>query len=223
MNKIIASIIAVAIAVCAYAQTDVTKFLGIPVDGSKAAMIRKLKAKGFCANPYNEDVLEGTFNGRNVEVYVITNGNKVCRIAIADADPVDERSIQIRFNRLCHQFENNPKYITIGYELIPHDEDISYEILVNKKRYEAVFYQKPIDITFFKEKIMPALSNRYTPEQLANPTDAIKKDIEEIFGMYGGEITMQKSVWFMINYFHGKYYITMYYDNGHNQANGEDL
>ncbi|WP_417178871.1 hypothetical protein [Barnesiella intestinihominis] len=30
-----------------YAQKDVTKFLGIPVDGTKTAMIQKLKAKGF--------------------------------------------------------------------------------------------------------------------------------------------------------------------------------
>lgn len=30
-----------------YAQQDVTKFLGIPVDGSKSEMIQKLKAKGI--------------------------------------------------------------------------------------------------------------------------------------------------------------------------------
>ena len=31
----------------AFAQKDVTKFLGIPVDGTKTQMIQKLKAKGF--------------------------------------------------------------------------------------------------------------------------------------------------------------------------------
>ena len=30
-----------------YAQKDVTKFLGIPVDGSESEMVKKLKEKGF--------------------------------------------------------------------------------------------------------------------------------------------------------------------------------
>ena len=45
-----------SISVCAQ-QKDVTRFLGIPVDGSKSEMIRKLKAKGFESNPYDKEVL----------------------------------------------------------------------------------------------------------------------------------------------------------------------
>ena len=37
------------------------------------------------------------------------------------------------------------------------------------------------------------------------------------------DLYLKKSVWFMINERFGKYYIIMYYDNGYNQANGEDL
>lgn len=37
---------------------DVTKFLGIPVDGTKAAMIQKLKTKGFKSISYGSDVME---------------------------------------------------------------------------------------------------------------------------------------------------------------------
>lgn len=33
----------------------------------------------------------------------------------------------------------------------------------------------------------------------------------------------KKSVWFMIAEQFGEYYILLYYDNGYNQANGEDL
>lgn len=33
--------------VYAFAQKDVTQFLGIPVDGTKTEMVQKLKAKGF--------------------------------------------------------------------------------------------------------------------------------------------------------------------------------
>ena len=37
------------------------------------------------------------------------------------------------------------------------------------------------------------------------------------------QLLEKKSVWFMINNSLGSYYILMYYDNGYNQANGEDL
>ena len=43
MKKIIAGFIFMLIAICAHAQKDVTQFLGIPVDGSKYAMIQKLR------------------------------------------------------------------------------------------------------------------------------------------------------------------------------------
>ena len=33
----------------------------------------------------------------------------------------------------------------------------------------------------------------------------------------------KKPVWFTISEFRGKYYITMFYDNEYNTANGEDL
>ena len=37
------------------------------------------------------------------------------------------------------------------------------------------------------------------------------------------EVVSKKSVWFTISEFQGKYYISMFYDNVYNQANGEDL
>ena len=62
------------------AQTDVTYFLGIPVDGSKNEMIQKLKLKGFVINPHAEGVLTGKFNGADVSVHIVTNNNKVYRM-----------------------------------------------------------------------------------------------------------------------------------------------
>ena len=59
MKRIIFSLMIVMMAFTATAQNDVTKFLGIPVDGTKAEMIRKLKAKGFTSSPYDRDVLTG--------------------------------------------------------------------------------------------------------------------------------------------------------------------
>ena len=202
-----------------YAQQDVTKFLGIPVDGSKSEMIQKLKAKGYTSSPLDKDVLVGEFNGADVNIHVVTNNNKVYRIMICDVNNIDERAIQIRFNRLCEQFVNNSKYSSLPLEeyMIPDDEDISYEITVHKKRYEAVFYQKT-DETFMAKQIEAAFP-QYTKEQLANPSEELRAEIVNFVTQY----ISKKAVWFMINERLGKYCITMYYDNENNNANGEDL
>lgn len=202
-----------------YAQQDVTKFLGIPVDGSKSEMIQKLKAKGYTSSPLDKDVLVGEFNGADVNIHVVTNNNKVYRIMICDVNNIDERAIQIRFNRLCEQFVNNSKYSSLPLEeyMIPDDEDIFYEITVHKKRYEAVFYQKT-DETFMAKQIEAAFP-QYTKEQLANPSEELRAEIVNFVTQY----ISKKAVWFMINERLGKYCITMYYDNEYNNANGEDL
>ena len=127
-----------------YAQREVTKFLGIPVDGTKSEMIRKLKAKGFEEIPGSDGTLTGEFNGSEVLLGVQTNNNKVWRIVLMDAYVVDEAKIKVRFNRLCQQFSNNPKYVVAGdadYSL-SEDFKISYEIDVHHKQIEASFFQK---------------------------------------------------------------------------------
>ena len=50
MKKILLAIILLLTSISSYAQSDITKFLGIPVDGSKSEMIRQLKDKGFVSS-----------------------------------------------------------------------------------------------------------------------------------------------------------------------------
>lgn len=209
---------------------DVTKFLGIPVDGTKGEMISKLRAKGFTGSSYDRNILQGEFNGRDVNVHVVTNNRKVYRIMVSDANPVGESEIKIRFNNLCNQFENNEKYTSMSLsddnvQTIPADENISYNMIVNKKRYEAVFYQKPesLDSLAIKKEVQAKILSKYTPEQLENPTEEIQSDIIRQSFLISMELIAKKAVWFMISEFSGKYYITMFYDNVYNQANGEDL
>ena len=214
------------ISIVGMAQNDVTKFLGIPVDGNKSDMISKLKSKGFKQSPYDEDVLTGEFNGKDVNVYIITNNNKVCRIMVCDENTMDEVSIKIRFNRLCDQFNNNSKYINLLGEdqKIKEHEDISYEMLAHEKRYAAIFYQVP-DTTAasYTEDFQSMIFSKYSKEQLENPSEEITQDIIEMTAMYIIDKATKKSVWFMISECYGEYYITMYYDNEYNRANGEDL
>ena len=226
MKRFILSLVLCCISIIGMAQTDVTKFLGIPVDGNKSEMMRKLKSKGFRQSPYAEGVLTGKFNGMDVNVYIITNNDKVCRIMVCDANTMDETSIRIRFNTLCEQFENNSKYCVIpgSDQRIKEDEDISYEITVNKKRYEAIYYQLPdTTVTKYNEEIQSMIYSKYTKEQLENPSEEISQDIYQMAGMYALDKAAKKPVWFMIAEFYGQYQIAMYYDNEYNRANGEDL
>lgn len=209
MKKILAAISAFILSTSLYAQ-EVTKFLGIPVDGTKAEMIQKLKAKGFTSNAYDRNILEGEFNGEKVNIHVVTNNNKVYRIMVCDKNSIDETSIKIRFNNLCRQFKNNDKYMPAIEEeqTLSDDENISYEMTVNKKRYEAVFYQLPSLGEMIK--IKDTWLNMTEEERKEN----VKESLKEI---------VPRCVWFMISEFHGKYYIVMFYDNEYNRANGEDL
>ena len=204
-------------------QKDITQFLGIPINGSKSEMIRKLKAKGFESSIYDKDVLTGEFNGTEVNVHVVTNNNKVCRIFVQDISSQNEGDIIIRFNRLCRQFESNGKYVYFGDYTIPDNEDVGYEMAVNNKRYEAVYYQLPADTAAFKIQAKEFLMSKYTEEQLTNPTEEQSKEIENTMFSYFSDVLMNKSVWFMIDETYGSYRILMYYDNEYNRANGEDL
>ena len=145
MKKILSVLLLLLLSISIYAQQDVTKFLGIPVDGSKAAMIQKLKEKGFTYNT-TTDFLEGVFNGEEVYIHIQTNKNKVWRIAVGDKTGRDEGQIKIRYNKLFQQFEDNSKYtISKTSHKLSDSEDISYEISVHKKQYASAFYQLPYE------------------------------------------------------------------------------
>ena len=105
MKKIL-FILLMLVSITAFAENDVTKFLGIPVDGFKQDMIQKLKAKGYRYNAAS-DCLTGEFNGSDVEISVATNNNKVWRIMVVDANYSSETDIKIKFNKLVGQFQNN--------------------------------------------------------------------------------------------------------------------
>lgn len=174
-----------------FAQVEVTKFLGIPVDGTAAEMISKLKEKGFTSVSSTTDMLEGEFNGKNVYVTVQTNNRKVWRVGVIDTNGYDETQVKIEFNNLCRQFKANSKYVGLDGQTIPESEDVGYEVDVHNKRYEVVFFQKL-------------------------QTGDLEIDDE----------MRNRMVWFLINKSplgYGKYCIMIYYENGYNKANGEDL
>lgn len=225
------------------AQQDVTTFLGIPVDGTKSEMIEKLKEKGFVYSA-NSDFLQGEFNGEEVVIGVVTNNNRVWRIAVMDKNVRDEQQIKIRYNELCRQFSNNKRYTSSllnkdSSYVIPYDEDVSYQMSVEEKTYEASFIQNPDTATFFNNPIMQkecptiykmvleiGVSNFENDKVINEYLKSVPKEeamnyVLETFRMVS--FLSKKSVWFKISGSYDRYYIVMYYDNQYNKANGEDL
>lgn len=145
MKRLITVILAlfVSIAISAQTNSNVLKFMGIPVDGSKTQVIQKLEKKGFKYDSTN-DCLTGQFNGWNdTHIMISTNKNKVDRIAVNTLFTLNTANIRVSYNNLLQQFNTNDKYIASEEnEFISEDEDISYEITVHDKRYEATFYPK---------------------------------------------------------------------------------
>lgn len=180
-------------------ERNVTKFLGIPIDGFKSDMIRELEKKGY---QYDEeqDWLSGEYNGEDVFIKVQTNNNKVWRIAVMDITNRNESQIRIRYNNLCKQFENNKRYEALIDYTIPEKEDISYEMLVNNKEYQASYLQDSRVDTVG-----------------VNSVERLKEAFAKIEG-YENRV-----VWFTISQIGTGYCITMFYENRYNQAKGEDL
>jgi hypothetical protein len=209
--------------ILSHAQKDVTQFLDIPVDGYKPDMIEKLKSKGYTfLNKEESDVLEGEFNGQDVYISIGTNNNKVYRIGLVDKQSTNETNIKIRFNNLIQQFSENSRYLStsdsmIAKIIIPEDEDISYKMMAENKRYEATFYQKTLTLDSLnneKEIQMAKEPNEYNYEKV---NELILEVVEEKFK------SLEKTVWFMIAEEYGKYQIYMFYENAYNKADGSQL
>lgn len=227
MKRIITMLFAVIISMTTFAQKDVTKFLGIPIDGTMSEMKAKLKAKGFKADSYlHENQLCGTFNGLESIITLVSNNNKIWRVVVTDLTPTDETNIRIRYNKLLSQFKRNRQYVNLQWQtnnFIEENENISYNMDINNKRYEAVFYQLPSDTLAIRNHAQNRLLEKYTEEQIENPTTDQTFEMGKIVDQACWEILEKRAVWFMISEIYEKYCINIYYDNGYNQADGEDL
>ena len=232
MKKIVLFIL-LMLPVAVMAQKDVTTFLGIPVDGTKDAMIHKLAQKGFKKAPYGKGYdMTGEFNGEKVELNIVTYKNKVWRIAVADKTIRPESDIRIRFNNLVDQFDTNNKYIPVNFGQqnfkIQFDENISYEMMVNNKRYQAAYYQivdvSKIDTSEIQNSIKQALIKKYGESAVEKKETAVVTEAQKLAIEHYTDILDHKHVWFMINrQGYNNYSIFLYYDNEYNHFSNEDL
>lgn len=203
-------------------KSDVTTFLGIPVDGTVSNMKQKLIAKGF---KQDSNMLSGQFNGQDVYLSIVANKGKVWRVAVINKTPYSEEQIRTLFNYLVGQFKNSSKYVYMEEynPTIDESEDIGYEMSIHKIEYKAHFWQKShIESDSIK------LKEQFKLSFLKECPNASLKDIEtackvmlNVFKLTG---QLSKPVWFQIDkdYYKG-YRIFIFYDNEYNKPNGEDL
>lgn len=229
MKRLVIVIAAMLSCALSYGQGTI-KFLGIPVDGRESEMVFKLKQKGFRMDADGR-CLEGTFNGKPSYVYIHTNNRKVDRIMVANQHTTTKRQIRIEYNNLLEQFKNNDKYLSIGNEPIPEDEDIAYEITVHDKDYSAYFYLNPFSDEFADDEYLDKLGDMAEEEVKKLILDnGVEEPTEERVSALL-QVTMLKKavenspgvVWFKIVEHMGEYYLAIFYDNYANQAHGEDL
>ena len=155
------------------------KFLGIPIDGTESQFASELRAKGFTYNSASKS-FKGQFNGKNVDVYLHTNHNLVDRVYVA-FPATNEEGIRVEYNQLLRQFQENEKYMDLDMnEKIPDDDDISYEISVKSKRYQASFsyFDPDRDRVAFMNALLDELSDFFTKEQLEKMKEFTKKMAE---------------------------------------------
>ena len=228
MKKII-SLLLLAVSLSTFAEVYPTKFLGIPIDGTKEEMTKKLQQKGFRYDG-ETDALRGEFNGEEVLIRFVTNNNKVWRVFVNYATPRDGYQIRLAYNKLFNQFSNNKNYISadLQQEEISAKEDIAHEMLINDKTYEASFLQKTheLDTTAIKQYTLDCVESVKTYSALEGKvyTDEESAAAAMLCMFLGVKSEyLNNSVWFRITKIRGEYYISLYYDNLNNQANGEDL
>lgn len=225
MKKLIVLLIATLLGLELMAQEDVTKFLGIPVTGSKTAMIQKLKAKGYTYNA-SKDCLEGEFNGMDVRIYVVTNNNKVYRIMVEDKYGFDDVEIISHYNVLLRQFEQNKRYIPYSNDnkLIDKDEDVSHRLITSNYRYEAAFIQTGVIDSVQKNKEIDEIfhSRNRDIDIYQMSQEERQAEMNNCYEQWKSKHE-NKLVWFMIQRDISRYKINLFYDNVYNQAHGEDL
>ena len=239
MKKLITILV---LALCSYtlaaqnSNEGTLKFLGIPIDGSKSQMIEQIKAKGFTFNSY-PDCLQGQFNGKNVDVYVVDNHGVTYRVFVAFPE-TDEYEIRTEFNHLLSQFMRNDKYVPMKECVaIDQKEDISYEMSVHNKQYGASFsYISPDVFTpeqtskihDFVEKYktmsedetqqyIESMAASFSPDSASSSPEDIMMAMNRVASLLSG------NVWFKIIRDGIDYQIGLYYDNIKNMPNGEDL
>ena len=157
---------------------------------------------------------------------------------VCQVNTCNEANIKTRFNNLVYQFNNNKKYFAAeDDQYIADDVDISYEMLVNNKHFDATFHQVHTkdEIKEMRQMIydnyntiVNELTNSVELSEVGVDLEMFKKDktdenIDALVYLVETMYMMSNAVWFRIQSYGSEYYLSIFYDNLSNRPNGEDL
>lgn len=201
-----------------------TRFLGFPVDGPKATMIKNLESVGFEYH-LREDCFTGYYFGEPVYVFLKVRDYKVNRVLLYEITQRDSSEIKQRFNQTYKLFKKDDKYVYMEDKdaKIAPNENITMGISHYSRNYKAVFGQKqttPADSIAIQKK---ASSYSNTPEI---DTNALKSNFRErcrriharalARSVSTTDDRFMNQVWFAISEKFGKYALIYSYDNLYN-------
>lgn len=225
MKKSFISIVVFFLTVCSVlAQVKVSEnilsFSGVPINGTKAQIIKSLSTKGF---EYSDlyDHLTGMFNGEEVTLKISTNHGVVDRIIVNYPYCSEGNDTRIKYNMLLSRFNRNDKYICINpRKEVPAEERINRMLSDNSKYYDAVYF-------YLKQGSDPEQwANEYKKEyqkMYNKPLAGLSyEEMEEALFCLSNKISEAVSgvVWFTMV---SQHQININYINFKNRPRGEDL
>ena len=137
MKRILNIIMMTMLALTTQAQQSITEFMGIPVDGSKTSLIKKLKNKGVVNMQCIMDNID-----YNIKIY--DHKGKVYRISLIEKKGTDDPCVAVKkYNDLVTRYKNDTRDYT-EYEsndLIREANSQRYKRFISEGFYYAEFFQ----------------------------------------------------------------------------------
>ena len=178
MKRIITIAAMLVLTVTLSAQGDATTFLGIPVDGPRASVIRSLEDKGFVRS--GRDVLTGDVDGKRHTVRVMAHKGKVYRIAVTEENGTTVVGIAVqKYNTLIGQYKDSSDYTE--YEtnrLISVTDNGSHRRNIAEGWYYAEFFQKA-DPQLYDRLVSVTITDEDGDYRIRRCYDNIKNSPEE--------------------------------------------
>lgn len=232
-TRLLTSLVCALISAMSLAQSDVTKFLGIPVDGSVEEMVRKLEAKGFKKTyPYDEsrsNFFTGNYDGdRNAKIILFSNREGIVyQIRVIKEEQIFNSNLaKYKYNSLVHRFSEKWTYFSANGSEIPEEEDIDEEFREGKSYYSAFFIQLPDSLLKVGKTIYDADSKPNSDKTLEETAQTLSFKLRTLSAINDRlDEAKNKGVLILLKQYNitRNYFIAIDYWNGYNDHPDEDL
>lgn len=157
MKRILISIVAVALSLAAFAQTESKHltFKGVPIDGTLNQFVANIKAKGFVGvvNKDGTAALQGDFagyKGCNIIVSTLQNKDLVSRIGVVFPECERWGTLEGNYLKLKEMLTTKygePAEVVEEFQLPPDDDYLKmYELKLDLCNYQTLFCTEKGDI-----------------------------------------------------------------------------